>query len=374
MSNKIENISVVGVGKLGLCLSLNLENSGFNVLGCDINKDYIKSLNEKIFISDEPKVTDLLQRSKNINFTTVLGECILFSDVIFLMVATPSSEDGKYNHHQIEKVLKQIYSFGKQNNKKTIIIGCTTFPGYCETLVDNLKKLNYDLVYNPEFIAQGNIINGQLYPDMVLIGESSKDSGNIVESIHSKVCLNKPTICRMSLTEAELTKLSINCFVTTKISFANMIGDVCNKLNISHEKVLNSIGSDSRIGNKYLSWGYGFGGPCFPRDNRALGILCSENDIEPTIPTASDRYNSLHNDYHVDFLCKNEVINNKITFNGISYKKGSILIEESQQLEVAKRLSNLGIEVTLIDNEKVLNQVKEINGDKFKYINNNDLI
>ena len=100
MSNKIENISVVGVGKLGLCLSLNLENSGFNVLGCDINKDYIKSLNEKIFISDEPKVTDLLQRSKNINFTTVLGECILFSDVIFLMVATPSSEDGKYNHRR----------------------------------------------------------------------------------------------------------------------------------------------------------------------------------------------------------------------------------------------------------------------------------
>ena len=219
MNNEKKNISVIGVGKLGLCLSLNLENSGFNILGCDLNKEYIKCLNEKTFISDEPKVTVLLQKSKNISFTDNIEECVIFSDVIFIMVATPSSEDGKYNHDQIEKVLNQIYSFGKQKNKKTIIIGCTTYPGYCETLVDKLKKLNYDLVYNPEFIAQGNIIDGQLYPDMVLIGESSKDSGNIVESIHSKVCLNNPTICRMSLTEAELTKLSINCLLNIFISF-----------------------------------------------------------------------------------------------------------------------------------------------------------
>jgi UDPglucose 6-dehydrogenase len=364
---KQDNISVIGVGKLGLCLALNLENSGFNVMGCDVNNDYIEELNNKKFISDEPKVTELLKNSTNINFTTSIKNTVSFSNIIFIMVATPSTEDGKYDHRQIESVLNQLESFGKQDEKKILIIGCTTFPGYCDTLTKRLESLNYSLIYNPEFIAQGNIINGQLYPDMVLIGEKEETDGAIIESIYKKMCLNTPTISRMSLTEAELTKLSINCFVTTKISFANMIGDLCNKLNISHENVLKSIGSDSRIGNKYLNWGYGFGGPCFPRDNRALGILCKENEIEPKIPTASDEYNNLHSNYQTEFLYKNSVKDNKIKIDGITYKKGSVLIEESQQLKVAENLADKGVEVTVVDAEQVINQVKKIKGDKFKY-------
>jgi UDPglucose 6-dehydrogenase len=363
----MKKISVIGVGKLGLCLSLNLENNGFDVLGVDINENYVKSLNNKTFFSLEPKVNFLLDKSKNFKSTTDINLSVQHSDIIFLMVSTPSLENGKYDHSQVEDVILQLEKLGKQNERKILVIGCTTYPGYCETLIERLDKLNFSIVYNPEFIAQGNIINGQIYPDIVLIGESDKDSGKKIECIHKSICLSNPKIFRLSLTEAELTKLSINCFITTKISFANMIGDLCNNLKINHINVLNAIGSDTRIGEKYLKWGYGFGGPCFPRDNRALGILCEENGIKAKIPKASDDYNNLHAIYQTNFIYSNLVKNNIIKIEGVSYKPDSILIDESQQLKVANMLNDLGVNVTIVDNLHVINEVKKINGTKFKY-------
>jgi UDPglucose 6-dehydrogenase len=362
----VKKISIIGVGKLGLCLALNLERKGFHVLGCDVSEEYVLQLKEKSYTSNEPQVVDLLTKSKSIDFTTDFEHTINFSDIVFLMVATPSLPNGKYDHSQVESVISRLEKLGKQQNRKTLIVGCTTYPGYCSDISEKLDKLNYEILYNPEFIAQGNIINDQLKPDMVLIGEVNKEAGDKLEFIHRKMCENKPHFSRMSLTEAELTKLSINCFITTKISFANMVGDLCNELGISHKNVLESIGQDSRIGGKYLNWGYGFGGPCFPRDNRALGILCSENGIEPTIPIASDRFNDLHIQYQSKEVEKS-VIDNKIIFEGVSYKKNSVLIEESQQLKMAVLMSDLGREVTIVDNEYVINSVKKIYGNKFKY-------
>jgi UDPglucose 6-dehydrogenase len=362
----MEKVSIIGIGRLGLCLALSLEHKGFNVVGCDISEEYISELNNKTFKSPEPRIEEFLSVSKNFKATSNLKECLLFSDHIFLMVATPSLPNGKYNHTQIESVIVKLKELGRQDKRKLLIVGCTTYPGYCETIVNELDELNYDVMYNPEFIAQGNIINGQLNPDLVLIGENDKNSGDILEGIHNKLCDNKPIINRMSLTEAELTKLSINCFITTKISFANMIGDLCNKLDISHNNVLRGVGSDSRIGSKYLNWGYGFGGPCFPRDNRALGILCEENHIEPTIPKASDNYNNLHINHQFNHVVK-DIKNNEITIDGVSYKKDSILIEESQQLKLAVKLMENGFDVTVKDKPIVIEQVKNIYNTKFKY-------
>ena len=173
----------------------------------------------------------------------------------------------------------------------------------------------------------------------------------------------------MSRTEAEITKISINCFVTTKISFANMIGDICNKLEISHFNVLNAIGCDSRINNKYLKWGYGFGGPCFPRDNRALGIFAEEINIDPLIPKASDQYNNIHLNYQIeDFIRKNE--KQTIEIDGVSYKKDSIIIEESQQLKFAVELAKKGLKIVIKDKIEVITQVKKIYGDLFEYTSN----
>ncbi len=362
----MEKISIIGIGKLGICLALNLEKNGYYVLGVDKNESYVKSINEKTFFSNEKGVNNLLKESKNLVATTSIVDAVNFSDILFVMVATPSLENGKYDHSQVESLVNDLKKIGKQKNRKLFIVGCTTYPGYCESLRKELEPLNYEILYNPEFIAQGDILNGQTNPDLVLIGETSEYGGNIVENIHKKISNNNPFISRISLTEAELAKLAMNCFITTKISFANMIGDLCNNLDISHENVLTAVGASKRIGWDALKWGFGFGGPCFPRDNRALGILCEENNIEPLIPKASDEYNKLHLDYQIsDFINKND--KKEIIIRGVTYKEGSFLIEESQQLNFAVGLTKNGYEVTIIDDEFVLNEVRKIYGEIFKY-------
>ena len=130
---------------------------------------------------------------------------------------------------------------------------------------------------------------------------------------------------------------------------------------------LKLIGKDTRIGEKYLSWGFGFGGPCFPRDNRALGILCQENMIYPSIPKASDEYNKIHLDHQCEHIMSQIKEDKMYTMNGVSYKKGSSLIEESQQLKIAEMLADSRIKVTINDTENVVNQVRNIFGDKFNY-------
>jgi UDP-glucose 6-dehydrogenase len=146
-----------------------------------------------------------------------------------------------------------------------------------------------------------------------------------------------------------------------------MIGDLCNNLKINHKNVLDAIGSDSRIGSKYLKWGFGFGGPCFPRDNRALAILCSENGIDGKIPKASDEYNDLHLIYQTNHVYSTNVKDNKICIDGVSYKEGSNLIVESQQLKVAILLSELGVNVTVKDTKHVIDEIKKIGNYNFNY-------
>lgn len=172
---------------------------------------------------------------------------------------------------KLGRVLSSINEL--QPSDKHIVIGCTVLPGYCRDVGSFLLEdcINTTLSYNPEFIQQGDIIHGFLNPDIVLIGQGCEDVGNLLEAMYKSVCENSPMICRMSPSSAEVCKLSINCFVTTKISFANMIGDIADRTpGADKEDILHAVGSDSRIGQKCLKPGYGFGGPCFPRDNRAL--------------------------------------------------------------------------------------------------------
>jgi len=273
-----KNISIIGVGRLGLCLALNLERKGFNLIGIDVSQNYIDSLNEKTFNSTEPYVNDYLKHSKNVKFTTNLADA-LENDVIFVVVSTPSTVDWKYDHSQIESIADQLISFGKQQTRKDLIINCTTFPGYCRTLQEKLKDYNYYVSYNPEFIAQGTIIKDQVNCDNVLIGEVDEYAGDIIEAIYNEMCESNPVINKMTPTEAELTKLSVNCFLTTKISYANMIGDIAERIDCDPNVILSAIGTDSRIGSKYIKPGFGFGGPCFPRDNRALAKCGEERAI-----------------------------------------------------------------------------------------------
>ena len=358
-----KNITIFGVGKLGLCFALNLEKAGFNVLGVDVSENYVNLLNSKSLKSSEQNVSELLQSSKNFISCTNVLKGIEHSDILFILVATPSLPDGKYDHSQIINVVESIKVHGKQNNKKDLVVGCTVMPGFCDELQEHLNDYGYIVSYNPEFIAQGTIIQDQLSPDLVLIGSNSDESFKKIKSIYTEMVINQPNYSLMSPLSAEICKISLNCFITTKIAFTNMIGDLASKVGGEPQKILDAIGSDKRVGNKCMKYGFGYGGPCFPRDNRALGVYAKENECAIDISDATDSSNVKHLQFIVEFFEGSEII-----LDGVTYKPESTIIEESQKLAYAVALAKRGVKVTIRDKVEVIDQVKILYGDLLNYV------
>ena len=323
----MKKIGIIGTGKLGLCFALNLEKAGYKVYGVDVSEEYVNLLNTKKFNSPEPGVNELLLESTSFSATTDIG-VVLTENIedVFITVATPSLPDGTYNHAYIEKVTDELIAFGKRNKTIHLYIGCTTMPGYCDLLAEKMQPYGYTVSYNPEFIAQGNIIHDQQYPDQILIGEANETAGERLSAIYTEMVKNKPVYCRMNRLSAEITKLATNCFLTTKISFANSIGDLAIKSGADYEKILKAVGSDSRIGNKYLNYGFGFGGPCFPRDNRALSAFAKSVDYPLIISESTDEVNKTHLDFQFQNYLEKYPENETIHFDHVSYKKGSVII------------------------------------------------
>lgn len=365
--NNIDKISVVGIGRLGICLALNLERNGYDVIGIDIDPSYVNSINNKSYESSEPHVNDLLKRSKNFMASTNLKDC-LTNDIIFIVVPTLSLNNGKYDSQCIDRIVNELITFGVQSTKKYLVISSTVDPCYCDKIYSMIKQYNYEVVYNPEFIAQGSVIKDQQSPDMILIGHVSEEAGNLVDNIYKQMCINDFTTCKMGLTEAEITKIALNCFITTKIAYANMVGDVAVKLGLNPDSILNAIGNDSRIGTKCLKYGFGFGGPCFPRDNRAFGTFCEENGIYPHVSYATDKSNMSHLIYQIkDYVAKNPNKKIPVTLESITYKLGTDIIEESQRLKFAEELQRIGYTVIIKETESVIKKLKKQYGDKFIY-------
>ncbi len=363
----MEKVTVIGVGKLGLCFALTLEKSGYDIVGVDVDEGYINSLNDKSFLSDEAGVNEYLSNAKHFFVTKELEFGLDHSNIIFLFVATPSLSSGRYDHTQIERIISQLQDLGKNNKEKELIIGCTTMPEYCDTLVERLRPYGFQISYNPEFIAQGSILRDLVNPDMVLIGQGSEKSGDLIEKIYYNICENNPSIHRMNRKEAEITKIALNCFLTTKIAYANMVGDIAKIAGCETEKILKSIGSDSRIGSKNLKYGYGFGGPCFPRDNKAFYTYADDLGYNAGISKATEKSNNEHLIYQKDCFVRDNDKSRNYFFKNVTYKSGSIIIEQSQKLLLAVELAKLGYKITITDSQKVIDQVVELYGDLFNY-------
>lgn len=362
------NVGILGIGKLGLCFALNLEQAGHAVIGVDVNEEYVSALSNKTFSSSEAGVNDLLAASKNFKATTKTTEVLNGNfPLLFVMVATPSLPDGSYNHSQIEHVVGELIALGKRDERVDLVIGCTVMPGYCDELQQRLAPYNYAVSYNPEFIAQGSILRDQLNPDQVLIGEADTHAGDLLQQLFQQLCHNKPTFCRMNRLSAEICKLATNCFLTTKISFANSIGDLAIKAGADADKILAAIGSDSRIGNKYLGHGFGFGGPCFPRDNRALNLFAHNMGFNLVISQATDQVNLHHLDFQFEQYMNTYKANEPILFDGITYKRGSEILEESQPLKLALKLAAAGRSVVIRDSSRVIEQLRKEHGNIFTY-------
>lgn len=364
----MENITVIGIGKLGLGFALLLEQSGYNVLGIDIFPDYVKSLNNKTYQCLEPSYNELIQNAVHFRASTDLQEGLDFSSILFIIVQTPSGGGEKfYDHTILSNLLIKINKLKCAN--KHIIIGCTTMPGYTDNIAKTLIKdcINCSISFNPEFVAQGSIIQDFKHPDIILVGTDNDALRPILKDIYDKMSINTPVYCFLKPTEAEITKICLNSYITTKISFANMISDLCDTLGADKEVVLKSVGSDSRVGNKYFSAGYSFGGPCFPRDTKALSLLMQQNNIPNDLLIATTKYNQ----YHVIFQA-NKLLNdntNEFIFTNVCYKENSIIpiIEESAKLKIAYYLTQHGKKVTIRDTQEIILETIKEYGNAFTY-------
>ena len=384
----MENITVIGIGKLGLGFALLLERSGYNVLGVDIFQDYVNRINEKTIYFDEPGYDSLLQKSENLKATTSLQDGLYHSNIIFIIVQTPNGGGSRfYDHTILSNLLEKINKLKPEN--KHFIIGCPVMPKYIQDIGKQLihQCKNATLSYNPEFVAQGDIVKGFENPDIILIGTESEPLKPVLKEIYNKMTKNEPKFCFMQPTEAEIVKISLNGFITTKISFANMISDLCDTLpNVNKSTVLEAIGSDSRIGTKYFRPGTSFGGPCFPRDTRALKQLMDQNGIQSNILQATTDYNNQHVVFQTEQLlsddktvfenmerlltCHNTDSKSHYVFSNVCYKDNSKIpiIEESAKLKIAERLvKHHNKSVTIKDVKPIINEVKKEFGSLFTY-------
>ena len=250
---------------------------------------------------------------------------------------------------------------------KQFIVGCTTNPGDCEMFQDRLDEVGWETFYNPEFIAQGSIVKDLQNADMVLIGGKWGKTFDKLSELYHKIQVTKPQISLMSRTASEVVKIATNCFLTTKISYANMMGQVLTLDGMEDEidTVLDAIGADSRVGKKYLKFGYGFGGPCLPRDNRAFAAYAKSLGVEYNLGATTDNFNEAHNKFLLDYMiCKNHK-SLPFYFDYVSYKKGTDILTESQQFKLCKELLNQGYTVYINDNETILNRVKDTLYDQY---------
>jgi len=383
------NITVIGVGKLGLGFALLLEKSGYNVLGIDISPQYVDQLNKKTAKFSEPQYNELLQQSTNFKASTELQSGIDHSDIIFILVQTPNGGGNKfYDHSILSNLLEKINNLRPQN--KHFIIGCTVMPHYIDQIASPLleKCINCSINYNPEFVAQGDIVKGFENPDMILVGTNVPSILTpIMTDIYTKMTYTQPIFSFMTPLEAEIVKISLNGFITTKISFANMISDLCDEAGANKQTVLNAIGADSRIGRKYFQPGLSFGGPCFPRDTRALKQLMDQHNIPSDILQATTEYNKYHNDQYAYHLatdvpqkksiistigCTTHVYDDEITykFKDVCYKPNTHIpiIEESAKLKIAECIvKKYKKQVIIQDTPDIIAEVKKEYGTLFKY-------
>ena len=341
------NIGVVGVGRLGICFALLLAKAGHSVLASDIRANYVAALNRRQITTNEPQVADMLAASSGFTATTDTRAVVQQSSVIYVMVATPSLSDGSYDVSAVWRVVNDIQECDFDLRGKILVVGCTTNPGDCAKIQEVLRDKGVSVLYNPEFIAQGSIVNDLQRADIVLIGGEHQDVMDRYAQLYNDIQTTKPNIHTMSLTAAEIVKIGTNCFLTTKISYANMLGQVLIRsgLEADVDRALTAIGSDSRIGSKYLRFGFGFGGPCFPRDNRSFGHYAGRLGLKFNIGATVDGFNREHAEFMRQYFVKANAENLPFYMDSVTYKKNSDILEESQQLQLCRDLLEDGYTV-----------------------------
>lgn len=359
---------VIGCGKLGAPLVGCLAKAGHQVTGVDVNESLIKNLQSGIVAWNEPGLTELLaQNNDKISFQASYQGAFETSEISFVIVPTPSTQSGEFSNEFVLEVVTRIGNelATRARKEHLVVIVSTVMPGSTQGVIkETLLKAasaNSDLVqicYSPEFIALGTVIKNMEYPDLVLIGQETDSAGQMLEDISLSMVKNEPKVSRLTIPEAEIAKIAINSFVTTKISFSNQISEICESTpDSSAVKVLEAIGNDSRIGRSYLASGSGYGGPCFPRDNRAFNKYANALGLTADLAIATDSVNARQNERVMRIVCGLVKPGSRILVVGLSYKPDTDVTEESPGLAFAKQAQEAGFSVDAIDEYVKSNQL-----------------
>ena len=349
-------IGVIGAGRLGICFALLCESIGHEVYCSDVRSHYVSDLNTRKLYCNEPEVEELLMNSSGLRATTSNQDVIRQSDIIFTYVPTPSLEDGSYDCTCVDEVVYDLLQAPNLEGKK-FIVGCTTNPGYVDEIAGKLKERGVSVFYSPEFVAQGSIIRDMRNADTILCGGDDDEGFESIRSIYQGFMDRDVNFYPMSCKAAEITKIAINCFLTYKISYANMMGQILYNAGCGNEisNVLTSIGADSRIGSKYLNFGLGFGGPCLPRDNRALGHYANRVGLTYSLPQVTDDFNEAHAEFVKNYVISSNTEGLPFFIDSIGYKVGCDLVIESPRLRLVEDLLKEGHTVYVREMEDVIN-------------------
>ena len=353
-------ISLVGLGKLGLCSAACFASKGHHVIGVDSNSEHIDALKDGRCPVDETDLAALLETCRSrLEFTTDYDRAVQHSDITLIIVPTPSNPDGRFSNAYIEAVLEDIAPSLKRKKRFHIVdVVSTVMPTTCERLFrPKLEALtgktcgrDFGLVYNPEFIALGSVIHDFLHPDLLLIGASDERSRQAVSQLYASTVESTPHCALMDLTNAEITKLTLNCYVTMKISFANELAAVCESIpGADVDVVTAAVGADSRVGRRYLKGGLGFGGPCFPRDNLAFQRCAEDADTQVHLSPRVVNVNAEVVNRLFTMISEHAPSGATVALLGLSYKPGTHIVEESQSVMLAAELLAAGYVVRMHD-------------------------
>jgi UDPglucose 6-dehydrogenase len=371
-------IVVVGSGYVGLVTGVCFAESGVNVTCVDIDVDRIQQLKDGAIPIYEPGLEDMIRRNVEKNrllFTTDIKEGIDGSEVIFIAVGTPPGEDGSADLKHVLEVAKET---GRVITNHIVVVTKSTVPvGTSEkirkTIQNELDKrkvsVPFDMASNPEFLKEGAAVEDFLKPERIVIGIDNEKTGEIMKRLYMPFVLNNHPILFMDIASAEITKYAANAMLATRISFINEIANLCDILGADINHVRKGIGSDSRIGSKFIYPGTGYGGSCFPKDVKAIIKTAHDNGYELNVIKAVEKANEYQKSVIFSKMIKffnNNLKNKVIGVWGLSFKPKTDDIREASSLILIEKLLQAGAKIKAYD-PAAMNEAEKQVGNKIEY-------
>ncbi|HOF01986.1 MAG TPA: UDP-glucose/GDP-mannose dehydrogenase family protein [Spirochaetota bacterium] len=369
-------ITVIGAGYVGLVTASCFADLGNEVICVEKIESKIEKLRKGISPIYEPGLDIILKRNienKRISFTLNMTEGINFSDIIFFCVGTPQGDDGKADLSQIEEASRQIAenltSYKLIIEKSTVPVN--THQWIKKTILRYAKNnVEFDVASNPEFLREGSAIKDFLEPDRIVVGTESNKARNLFRELYKPFTDQDRILIFTTPATAELIKHASNSFLSLKISYINMVSDLCEKVGADVSMVAEGMGLDKRIGRSFLNAGIGYGGSCFPKDVKAFIKMAKDNGVDFSILEESEKVNK---NRRVKFIEKIENIlwinkDKNITIWGLSFKPNTDDIREAPSIDIVKQLNSVGANLRLYDPEAAEN-FKNIfpESDKLRY-------